>query len=49
MQPIEHSALRVTEEGHKCIELGSPEARLWEALPPDGMALADIKVSAAGA
>lgn len=45
-EPIERETWKLTEEGLQVAELGSHEARVFEAIPPgeEGIAMSEIQV-----
>ena len=43
LQDIDHSRLVLTPTAQACLGLGSPEAQVFAAVPPEGITLADIK------
>lgn len=47
-QDIEHFRYTLTAEAHGYLGVGSPEAQVFNAVPPEGITLADVKVGRAG-
>jgi hypothetical protein len=45
MQDIDHSRYVLSDEASSYISSGSPEAQVFNAVPADGLPLAQLKVS----
>ena len=48
LQDIEHFRYTLTAEAQGYLGVGSPEAQVFNAVPPEGITLADIKVGEPG-